>query len=347
MRRAVAGGPGAAVVLVALTSFARPALAQKPGAYDAAPAGLVHEAVTLGRRGSPITITVDVQNELAFAKLVLAYRPEGESEFRGREMTLVTEGTYRAEIPAQGTLGATVAYFIEAQDKDGTPVAGRASAQSPLVIELAGPAPSASATAGGEEDEEADVPARRFFVALLVGGGAGWARGDGDTNADTRLEPPSIARAGLGQLVPEVGYWLTSTFLVSLQGRFEIVGRGPTDVYANGRVYHVADYAAAGFVKGTWLVGDGRSLHPFFSLAAGLGRIRHVVTFDGLKSCGPSQGQTCVDTIATGPVAVGPGGGIVLDFTPSLAGVLELDTQLTFPAYSINVDANLGFAVKF
>jgi hypothetical protein len=346
MRRALALTAAAGLVLAAPRARAQTADAQPAGVYDAAPAGLVHEAVTLGRRGNPITITVGVQNELSFSKLVLAYRPEGAADFRGREMTLVTEGTYRAEIPAQGTQGATVAYFIEAEDKDGTPVAGRASAQSPLVIELAGSVPAA---ASSDDDDDADVPAHRWFVAALVGGGAGWARGDGDTNADT-IEPSRVALAGLGHLAPEIGYWLSATFMVSAQGRFELV-TGTTDVYANGRVYHGANYAAAGFLKGTWILGGGPTAHqttrPFFSLAAGVGQIRHVVTFAGLDTCGASGKSACVDTIAAGPVAVGPGAGVMFDLAANVAGVVQLNTQLTFPNYSFNVDANLGVALTF
>jgi hypothetical protein len=335
----------ALVAAAAVAAVAPAARAQKAGAYDAAPAGLVHEAVTFGRRGSPITITVGVQNDLPFDKLVLAYRPAGESDFRGREMTVVTEGTYSAEIPVHGTAGATVEYYIEAQDKDGAPVAGRGSAQSPLVIELAGPAPLADGAKEGGEDDDADAPSHHLFVALLLGSGAGWARGNGDTNADTMIEPSRLARAGFGQLSPELGVWLSATFMVSLQGRFELV-TGTTDVYADGRVYRGADYAAAGFLKGSWLVGGDAKIHPFFSLAAGYGQIRHVVTFDALTSCGPNHRETCVDTIATGPVTVGPGGGVLFDLGPTLEGVVEVDTQLTFPAYSLNVDVNFGVALK-
>ena len=285
-----------------------------------------------------------VQNELAFDKLVLAYRPEGDSDFRGREMKLVSEGTYRSEIPPEGTRGRMVAYYIEARDKDGAPVAGRASAQAPLVISLEGEPSRAP------DEDEADATAllgRRLFVAVLVGTGAGWAKGNGDTNADTMFRPASVEPAWLGQLAPEIGYWVSSTLLLSLQGRFQAV-TGTTDVYADGRVYHTASYAVAGFVKGSWVANAAGRAHPFFSLAAGFGQIRHVVELTSLgATCGPSQHEACVDTIATGPVAVGPGGGLFFDFGEHVLGVFELDTQLTFPAYSVNLDGNLGVAVRF
>jgi hypothetical protein len=338
--RASLGALVAAAVLLAPGS-ARAQVSRE----EAPPAGLVHEAVTSGRRGAAIVVTVGVQNELSFDKLILAYRPEGASDFHAREMKLVSPGTYRAEISEDATRGRSVAYYIEARDKDGAPVAGRASAQSPLVITLAGEPPWAVG-APPEEEDERDARRRRYFVGLLAGTGAGWASGYGDTNADTMYRPAAFTLASLGQLVPEVGYWLSSTLMISLQGRFQAV-TGTTDVYAGGRVYHAANYAAAGFVKATWVAGRPGSAHPFFSLAAGVGQIRHVVTFDGLKACGPSGQEVCVDTIATGPLAAGPGAGIFVDLGEHFVGVFQLDTQLTFPAYSVNLDGNLGLAVRF
>jgi hypothetical protein len=333
-------------VLAALGAAPRSALAQA-ARDEAAPAGLVHEAVTSARRGAAIVITVGVQNELAFDKLVLAYRAEGAREFRARDMKLVTEGTYSGEIPADATLGRMVAYYVEARDKDGAPVAGRASAQSPLTVQLTGEPPWSASSPGGEEIEEGEAPtARRFFVGLLAGTGAGWASGYGDTNADTMYKPAAFTLASLGQLVPEIGYWTSPTLMISLQGRFQAV-TGTTDVYADGRVYRTANYAAAGFIKATWTARRPGAAHPFFSLAAGVGQIRHVVTFDSLKACGPTGQQVCVDTISTGPVAVGPGAGIFVDLGAHLVGVFQLDTQLTFPAYSVNLDGNLGLAVRF
>ena len=112
-------------------------------------------------------------------------------------------------------------------------VAGRASAGNPLVIELQGAQPAAVAKVEEDGDGEGLV-GRRFFVGLLVGAGAGWATGDGDTNADTMYHPAAFALAGLGQLAPESGYWVAPTLMISLQGRFEAV-TGTTDVYADGR----------------------------------------------------------------------------------------------------------------
>jgi hypothetical protein len=337
------------LVLVLVAVLAPRARAQDPGDSAPAPtAGLVHEAVTTAQRGSAVPITVGVQSGLTFERMMLLYRAGGQRDYKRREMKRVAEGTYRGEIPAQATVGETIEYYVEALDRDGAPVAGRASAGTPLVIELQGPAPALRMAREETDDEEVEeAPAgRRFFVALLLGSGAGWATGNGDTNADEMLRPSTFALARLGQLAPEIGYFVNASLMLSLQGRFQAV-TGTTDVYASDGVHRTANYAAAGFFKATWFSREESSLHPFFSLAAGGGQIRHVVTFDGLTSCGPTANRVCVDTIAAGPIAAGPGGGVVLDLRRALSLVLQLNTQLTFPAFSFNVDGNVGVALRF
>jgi hypothetical protein len=327
---------------------AAPPAPAAPAAPEVPSSGLIHEAVTVGKRGSPISISAGVQSDLKFDKLVLAYRPDGATDFLGREMKQVSEGTYAAEIPVTATTGATVAYYIEAEDKDGAPLAARGSADSPMVISLGGggarPAAVARKTEEDEGDEDEEGGGPKLFLALLIGSGAGWATGNGDTNADVKINPAGIAVAELGQFAPEFGYWLKPNLMLSLQGRFQRI-TGTTDVYSGGKVYHTANYAAAAFAKVTWRFGDS-TWRPFVSVAAGGGQIRHVVTFNKLK-CGQNGNETCVDTIAAGPIALGPGGGLAMSVNEHFALLLQVNTQLAFPNFTFNVDGNLGVAMMF
>jgi hypothetical protein len=328
-----------------------------PAAPEVPSAGLVHEAVTVGKRGSAISISVGVQSDLRFDKLVLAYRPEGASEFLGREMKQVSESTYAAEIPTTATAGVTVAYYVEAEDKDGAPLAARGSADNPMVISLGGAAHPVAVVSKteeeeGDEEEEGSLKSK-VFLGLLIGSGAGWATGTGDTNADVKINPPGFALAELGHFAPEIGYWLTSNFMLSLQGRFQTI-TGTTDVYSGsagapgmqGKVFHTANYAAAGFAKATYRFGSTGTWHPFVSGAVGYGRIRHVVTFNRLK-CGQNNNETCVDTIGAGPVALGPGAGVTMDINEHFVLVGQLNSQLAFPDFTFNADLNLGVAMVF
>lgn len=316
--------------------------------------GLVHEAVTDGKQGSAISITVGVQSDLKFDKLVLAYRPEGASEFLGRAMKQVSEGTYSAEIPTTATNGNYVAYYIEADTADGAPVAARGSAETPLSIALSGGRSGAAAVArksSDEEEEEEDDEegGSKLFVGILGGSGMGWATGNGDTNADAEIKPAGMAW-GVVQFAPEVGYWWKPNLMLSLQARLQFIS-GTTDIHTgptnNETVYHTASYAAAAFVKATWRFGAPGGFRPFFSLAAGGGQIRHVVTFKSFKDCGAMRNETCKDTIAAGPVAVGPGAGVMYDLGQKLAFVGQVNTQLAFPNFTANVDVNVGVALKF
>jgi hypothetical protein len=315
---------------------------------DGDAADLSHEAITESKQGSAISITVKVNSELQFDKMVLAYRPDGATEFLGREMKQESEGTYEAEIPDTATGGSVVAYYIEAQDADGALIATRGTVEAPLVVHLAGVGARRHDVEETGDDEDDDEPDSRFYVGLMAGTGFGWATGDGDTNADVTINPAGMALAGVGHVSPELGYWLTNSLMLSAQLRYQYI-TGTTDIHIpGGRVYHTANYAFAAFVRATWRYGEDK-FHPFFSLALGGGRIRHVVSFKTQlpKQCGANHDQECVDTIGAGPVLLGPGAGIMYDITDSAAIVLQANSVVGFPTFTVNLDANLGVAVSF
>jgi hypothetical protein len=115
-------------------------------------------------------------------------------------------------------------------------------------------------------------------------------------------------------------------------------------------VCHTANYAFAAFAKATWRFGENTKFHPFFSLAAGGGRIRHVVSFrrnPAAQMCGPNHNETCVDTIGAGPVLLGPGGGLMYDIGDRLAAVVQVNSVLAFPEFTVHVDGNIGVAFAF
>jgi hypothetical protein len=317
---------------------------------DEEASGIVHQPITDGKKGSAISVTVGVQADLKFDKMVLAYRPEGATDFLGREMKAVAEGRYGAEIPTTATVGATVAYYIEADDAEGNAVATKGTVDNPLVINLGGAKAAVHKSEEESEEEEDDEPDHQYFVGLMLGTGFGWATGTGDTNHDVSISPAGIAPATLLHIAPEFGYWLTSSLMLSVQLRYQII-TGTVDPYFNGMDYKTAKYAFAAFAKATWKLGDDEgSLHPFFSLMAGGGYIRHVVTLHPMRAptgCGPMMNQTCVDTIQGGPILVGPGGGIFYDLTDSLSLVGQANAVLGFWDFTFNLDINVGIAYGF
>ena len=317
-------------------------------------AGFSYHTVSEVKQGASVVVTVTVEESLKFKKLVLAYRPQGTSDFLGREMEPVGGGAYRAEIPDHATTGSSVSYYMEAQDDEGQPVASRGSEERPLVISFAATARSASSskTAAAVEkkaeerqpDEDDDDEKGKFFVSLLVGSGVGYTSGNGEVNADTPVAG-TVSGALIGHIAPEVGYWLAPGFMVSLQGRFQLVS-GPTAYAESGRTYSPVPAALAVLAKASWFMGSG-DFRPFVSAGVGGGQIRHVVTFSNLNDCGAARNQTCVDSVAAGPLLGQVGGGVVYRLTPSFGLVLSSNAQVAAPNFTLNLDVNAGVGVSF
>ena len=292
---------------------ATPAPAAEP---DVPASGLVHEPVSEGKQGSAISVTVAVQNDLQFEKMILAYRPEGASEFLGREMKEVADGRYGAEIPTSATMGGAVAYYIEAEDANGAPVAARGSVDNPLTIRLLGVGVSRrTRTRTKTKKRTAKGPTTATSSAMMAGSGFGWATGVGDTNHDMPIDPAGLAVSGLLQVAPEFGYWLNSSLMLSAADPLRVHHRhdGLTTIQ-RGRTRRImtANYALAvvrqgdlevrrGQVPSVLLAGGGRRPHP--------PRRSRTSATRPPRTAGQNHNETCVDTIGAGPVLLGPGGG--------------------------------------
>lgn len=325
--------------------------------------GVVHEPVVEGKQGNAITITATVDPSLGADKVVLAYRPDGASEFVGRDMKSSGGGTYTADIPASATSGNLVAYYIEAQSKDGQAIASKGSTADPIVVTLTGAgAPERPRISDEEEEAGGGGGGAKFYISLQLGTGFGWTTGYGEVNVDDKVQPSGFALAQLGHLAPELGYFVKPDLLVSVQGRFQLVtgatplGLPMTDpTTPEGMKLKAAcggDYlcspangAIAVLARLTWFFGS-ETVRPFAGFSAGGGYIRHVAQFNTQPHCGATRDQICVDTIAAGPVLLGPHGGIMYSFSKSVGLVVGLNTELGFSKFTFNFDVNAGLAMQ-
>jgi hypothetical protein len=344
---------------------------------------LVHEPVTAGTRGDPITIAVTPDEELHAERVMLAYRAAGSSAFSKIRMQRQSDGVFEAIIPAPATAGSDVAYYIEARDLDDKLVAARGSPIAPMMIALAArppgasPAPaetalpvaaldSADASAAPAAAPVADVsraparpPARverRFLVALLAGSGGGWSSGTAEASGYP-LGGTKLGWSTLGQLVPQVGYLASSRFMVSAWGRFQLV-RGAGDYHtppgssqcAGDGNCSAARGAFAGFASATWFAAaDDDVIRPYLSLSIGGGQIRQVVhVASGKGDCGADRQQaTCADTAALGPFLAGPGIGFHVRIGRATRLILAVQSIFGAPRFGAAIDADAGVAILF
>ena len=143
---------------------------------------------------------------------------------------------------------------------------------------------------------------------------------------------------------------MSPQLVLSLQLRLQLVTGGTTTPAGTGGCGSSADCAAkgvalSGFARARWLF-DFDDLHPFVGGLLGGGDIRHVASFASKPFCGSGH-DTCVDTVASGPIFVGGSGGLLYNVSPSVALLAETNLALGFTHFTFNVDIDVGVAFEF
>jgi hypothetical protein len=319
--------------------------------------GIDHEPVTQSRQGSPIPIKANVDPSLGAKKVVLSFSADGADDFAEREMKEdpAVSGGYTAEIPASATLGGVVDYFIEALGDGDTPVAAKGSANKTLKISMLGPngQPLISALKKKKPDKKVAEPdeSPSLFFGLAIGSGVGWASGKGEVNSMDVVDPAGFAMSKLMHIAPEFGYYVTPELLLSVQLRVQLISganeyRSANPTECGDGICSPGTYAFAGFGRVNYFFGEG-DFRTFVAGTAGLGTIRHVAAFESQLVCGPMGGQTCVDTVPSGPVFGGVGAGIAYNLSPTFALTLGTNALVGFPRFTFHVDLNAGAAFEF
>jgi hypothetical protein len=337
--------------------------------------GIVHTAITEARPESTITIKAAVEAGLGQDKVILAYRPDGATDFLARDMEKDSKGWYVARIPLPATRGSVVSYYIEARNRTGLALGNNGTAAEPHVISLSPDAPAApppgddvrvttvrrpphdeiggdSGGGGGEE--------HRYWVSFGIGTGYGWAKGTPEVNQTDKQGHPiefggGFAPAQLLHLTPEIGFFMAPNVLLSLQGRLQVVTaatevRDPScpnnkNSTTGVGVCSPAKGAIAVLGKATWLLGKPTPFRPFLSLSAGGGEIRHLISIATLNDCGPGRNAACTDTVLGGIILVGPGAGFSYDLSKSVAFVGAVNSLVGLPNPTVNFDFNIGLAM--
>jgi hypothetical protein len=317
--------------------------------------GITHEPIGKSPQGAPIVVKATVDSGVGAKKVILSFSADGAEDFAEKEMKEDPEGSgnYVAEIPSSATQGGIIDYFIEAEDDDGKVLVAKGSSDHTLKIALTGVggAPVAGAR---KKKAPAEPPPEEggatWYIGLGLGSGFGWTSGVGDVSGKA-ITPAGFAPSTLGQVAPEVGYFLSPDFLLSLQLRFQYV-TGPTDFPTTGTecgsdmLCSPSTYALAGFARATFFLAEG-DFRPYVVGTVGGGQIRHVATYDSMTNCGSGGHQTCVDTVAAGPIFVGAGGGFLYKLAPSFGLTLGTNLLLGFTTFTFHVDINAGVAMMF
>jgi hypothetical protein len=197
-----------------------------------------------------------------------------------------------------------------------------------------------------------------LFFGLGVGTGVGYASGTGEVHSTHVVDPAGLAMSRLVHFSPEVGYYLSPNLMLSLQLRYQLITganeyHSPTDPGECGDgICSPGTYAFAGFGRINYFFGEG-DFRTYVAGILGGGTIRHVAAFESLTNCGPPPGpgqpgtKTCVDTVASGPVFVGAGAGIMYNLSPAFALTLGTNALVGFTKFTFHGDLNAGVAFEY
>jgi hypothetical protein len=200
-----------------------------------------------------------------------------------------------------------------------------------------------------DEDEgggsESNKPA--FYLGLTIGSGAGIASGSGHQNPEHKLAGAGFAPAQLGQIEPQIGYFVSPSMLLSAVLRLQYVSgtNGEYGCGSDGKTYcNPVSLAVAGLARLTWMLSEG----PFIWTAGaqiGAGYIAHPVSFSQ-TNCGTDGKTGCVDAVLGGPFLIGPTAGFWYELSNSVGLVLAVNTEIGAPKFTLNFDIDFGLALR-
>jgi hypothetical protein len=141
-------------------------------------------------------------------------------------------------------------------------------------------------------------------------------------------------------LAPEIGYYLTARWALSIQGRFQVltlVDKG------------AAERAAAALARVSYVFGDF-ALRPYVMAGAGGGWVRHRVNLGRVATLADDpaiQQRAIVDTVRAGPVLFTVGGGVRYQLSRHVGLQAELGLLAGMPETTVHLDLTVGVYLGF
>jgi hypothetical protein len=191
-------------------------------------------------------------------------------------------------------------------------------------------------------DSDARPLPLRVTLGMLIGTGYGWVEGITDGGRSVG----GGGWAGLGHLVPELGFIFPRAhlFLLGSYRYQKLTGR--TDVHADGAVLPGRSSASAFLSKWGWFPRAPRAqVQPYLMLITGVGSIVHTVKVDTVATCGSNMNEPCSDAVNGGDIFFGGGTGVrvrLSEYFDAVAGVEGLAGAVWDGM--INIDFNVGVA---
>jgi hypothetical protein len=220
-------------------------------------------------------------------------------------------------------------------------------------------APVGEPAGRASEAAPAAVTAGRWLLMPAVGSGFGWVQGrpemspsvavsDGSTTVQP-IEFEGLATARLFHFAPEVAYRWRPQLLVSAQLRLQVV-TGATELRlascTTTGVCRPPRTAFAALARAGWLTRPTPPGAVWLSFAVGAGQLRYLVDLSNFHStCGPQRNLGCRDTVAAGPLLLGPGVTYFHQLGRRTSLYLGATALGALPRRALNLDGAVGVAI--
>ncbi len=262
----------------------------------------------------PLPVLAEVGPELDADRVLLHYRTTGTTKYDTVEMFSVGDCEMEAHIPEFAFTDNFVYYYISAQRAD-RELARSGSAGTPYIIGVTGQ--DARGEAFVQPDDER--PAHAMFAMLSSGAGGGLVGGETEITGDD--VSCCFGASGL-HVIPEIGISVDHSVTLSLAARLGF----PIGATAGGRT------ASSGLLRLRYSTSD--DVHgPFIGFTVGAGIMRNTVSLH--------TGDT--DTVASGPVLLGAGGGYSWQLNKYAELVAELHAMAGIPVVDCIGDCGSEF----
>lgn len=312
-----------------------------------------------------VSVRCAVAPNLGVSKVVLFFREPGKEDFSEKAMEKTRKGWFIGRIPKRIVKGKSLQFYFEGRDKGGKPLVSNGRNDSPnLMLIREGAAEDVEAQGPDKEADNDENPLeqrddagprlllgkidrskvgvdtrfgkRTWWIGLAAGSGIGYAKGDGpEGRPDLKASfLPGAGWAGLGQIVPELGYQLSPDVAVSLQGRHQYIPQPK----------RWAPYVASGansLLARLMVFTKQKRARGFAAVMAGGGEGFRLVLYPD-----PAR-PDFKDTVKGGPFVVGVGLGFTFEISKALSFVTEVNGLGGLPSISGVVDLNLGVQMNF
>ncbi|MEZ4460754.1 MAG: hypothetical protein R3E66_13700 [bacterium] len=329
---------------------------------------LTHKPIATADAGKDLEFEAFVPADMPVYRMFVLFRRFDEPDFNRVEMQPTNKTRFAAKIPGKEIRTSQIDYFIFAEDRGGDIIAKVGSDNEPLNMVVLGSSNLTQEDPKKNEPAPTDTAGRKWVsISLLGGTGGGFLAGSKATaNPETDVNP-GVAPA-FGHALLDVGVLISPTIQLGLYFRYQFA---PSQDFTNlvidqgGGFYDTKEECLGLGLPGDCLIGlkykwffqNTDSMRVYSSIGSGVGRVRNWVQLPKLASLPVCAGketfakgsdQYCYlrDTVRTGWVHFGVGGGLAFPLTDFMDFTTDLYLMLLVPDTSVNVDLSAGLTFR-